>query len=707
MRYLLLYSAVLVLGLSGCGKTPPATPEAQTPQTEAESKHPPLIEQASRFGLAARLPQDTPFFVGTVGLDTHLTALKASRYWKEVIAYADDKAPASTSDLPTSMEDLTDFPLEEFSLAFGADSGPAIQSLIQLRALYTELTYYGMMAGSSASLLSGSPKPDDIIGDILSMPGLLDRVSAWATDFQFPTVILGAKLKNGDETLQSLRRFLESSEDLRSARSSTLTTPRGETLEIREWKLDTWLTQKRIDDAIASLPEDNTTVTADDIERLRTILVEKTICLAFGIVSDHVVLVAAPDRSSIQFVSDPNESLLARADTQTVAEPVIEKNLAGLVLWSGPFLQQLIDTQPSKPILEGALNGLRSNEMFAPMVDAIADKAATFAAAEAVYHRRNYDEGAAVFWWDKGLHSQTIGGANTKDWSLSKPLQFEPLLDTPGLVFGFNGHSDPSTKGRLYFESGMVLIHAAAQQALTAGLAGETFGQIGAMVDAEVIPQIEQAYDASKTLYTKALDSESAFIVELGGQMPMVWGMTEVPKDKPMLRLAAVHDVRNRALLSQSWLRIETALGSALTKIPSPIPLSMSQPMQSERFGVSTYHQPPLFDSPDLLPSASVNDDIYILGSSKSLNEELAFQIKENAETAANSGLRLRLDFKNLRKLLETASSFASEDSAATTTEATQLWAAPFGRLDATFTEENDRVRGQIDWSIRDMLDYD
>lgn len=190
--------------------------------------------------------------------------------------------------------------------------------------------------------------------------------------------------------------------------------------------------------------------------------------------------------------------------------------------------------------------------------------------------------------------------------------------------------------------------------------------------------------------------------------MPMVWGMTEPPKGLPMLRLASVHDVKNRALISTSWLRIETALSNSMTKLPLPMNVGgVSDPIESKRFGITTYHQAPLFDSPDLLPCASLNDDLYILGTSKRLNEEIAFQINETADQHKPSGLRVRINFKNLRRLAEVAGGFSSEDAAATVDQSTKLWAAPFGLLDAHYTESNGRVKGRIDWEIRDLSTID
>ena len=668
MRPIALFLALTaVLALPGCKKsTPPPTNstgdsiDASTPVEIV----PPLISQATRFGLAARLSKDTPFFIGSVDLGKHIEALKSSRYWTQVFAFIEDKTPSEPGTLPLTADDLAKSTVGDFAIAFGRDSGPAIRKLMELQALYSELTYYTMMAGGSASLMGGAPKSEDLMADAIAMPGLIDRVLALAKDVQVPTFFVGAKLETGDQLIQSLKTYLESSDKLRSARKSSLTTPLGETLEIREWKAGTWITDELVKTALESAPEDKRASIDAQLRELDTILSEKTLCLAFGKISDHAVIVLAPDRSAVEFVSDPNESLLARNDLRQMAESLINENLAALAVWSGSHLQQWIDPQPSKPILDGLLGGLRSSQMFAPMVDAIMPQVDTLEVAEAAFNDRQYDDGAAVFWWRDGLHGKTLGGASTADWILDQPLKFAPLLDTPGLVLGMDGHSASSDIGRAYFESMMGVLYGAGKQALGAGLAGPTFGEMAKIIDTEVIPQLEQAYDASKTIYTKALGSESAYIVDLGGQMPMLWGMSEPPKNKPMLRLAAVHDVKNRALVSTSWLRLETALSSAMTKIPSPIPLGgISKPIESERFGVTTYHQPPLFDSPDLLPCASLSDKLYILGS--------------------------------------------SDDAAATVDQTTRLWAAPFGTLDATFTKKDNRVHGTIDWSIRDLSNID
>lgn len=707
---LLLPTLAVLSTLTGCKKPPPSgdTPQA-SPDASAEVKAmPPLIAEAERFGLAARLPKDTPLFMGSVELGKHIDALKKSRYWTQAFAFIEDKTPAEPGMLPMTADDLAKSTIGDIAVAFGRDSGPAIRKLMELQALYSELTYYTMMAGGSASLMGGTPKTEDLMSDALAMPGLMDRVMELAKGLQVPTIFFGAKLENNGDLLSSLRQFLESSEELRSARVSTLTTPLGETLEIREWKADAWVTDDILNQALEGVAEEQRASIDSQFRELDKILSEKTLCLAFGTVSDHVIIALATDRSAIEFVSDPRESLLARDDLRAVAESSVDQNLAAIAVWTGSHLEQWIDRQPSKPILDGLLGGLKSSEMFGPMVDSIMPEITAFGVAEASFHDRDYDDGAAVFWWKDGLHGKTIGGASTREWILDQPLKFAPLLETPGLVFGIDGHGSSSEVGRAYFETAMAVIYGAARQALAAGLAGPNFGEMAKLVDTEVIPQIAEAYDASKTLYSKALGSESAYVVDLGGQMPMLWGMTEAPKNKPMLRLAAVHDVKNRALISTSWLRLETALSSAMKKIPSPIPLGgMSQPMESERFGITTYHQPPLFDSPDLLPCASLSDKLYILGTSKALNEELAFQLKENAGAPAPAGLRFRVNFKNVRRLAELAGSFSSEDTASTVDQSTRLWAAPFGTLDGTFTNEGGRVHGTIDWSIRDLSNID
>ena len=130
----LLLPAMLLL--CGCGKKKAAAkPKAEAPVVVI----PTLLTEAERLGLAGRVPVDVEFCVSSVQLKKHAEALKASRWWGQMMAFLEDKAP--TPDKTSSVT------VDEAFVTFGKDSVKSLVLLRQLNDLYNETAYRGMMSG--------------------------------------------------------------------------------------------------------------------------------------------------------------------------------------------------------------------------------------------------------------------------------------------------------------------------------------------------------------------------------------------------------------------------------------------------------------------------------------------------------------------------------------------------------------------------------
>ena len=76
--------------LCGCGKKKAAVkPPAEAPVVVK----PTLLTEADRLGLAGRVPEDVEFCLSSVQLKKHAEALQASRWWGQMMAFVEDKAP--------------------------------------------------------------------------------------------------------------------------------------------------------------------------------------------------------------------------------------------------------------------------------------------------------------------------------------------------------------------------------------------------------------------------------------------------------------------------------------------------------------------------------------------------------------------------------------------------------------------------------------
>jgi hypothetical protein len=147
--------------------------------------------------------------------------------------------------------------------------------------------------------------------------------------------------------------------------------------------------------------------------------------------------------------------------------------------------------------------------------------------------------------------------------------------------------------------------------------------------------------------FSKAFGEESAFVMDLEGEMiPAVGVEEEVVKNGRIPRVALVWPVVKREALSESWDIWQGALtnlfGIIAESIDQPIPFPDT--MTAEKNDLRTYFFPFPFASDDFLPSVSISDDLFILGSSKTLSEKL-YEASLNAKGGEEeAGLWVEVD---------------------------------------------------------------
>ncbi|MFP6881261.1 MAG: hypothetical protein VCA34_09935, partial [Roseibacillus sp.] len=162
---------------------------------------------------------------------------------------------------------------------------------------------------------------------------------------------------------------------------------------------------------------------------------------------------------------------------------------------------------------------------------------------------------------------------------------------------------------------------------------------------------LEDIWDGYSEHFSKAFGEESAFVMDLQGEMIPAVGVDEdVLKKGKIPRAALVRPVVKRAALGESWQRWQGAVtnmfGILAEALDQPIPFPDT--MTAEKDDLRTYFIPFPFASDDFLPSVSVSDDLYILGSSKTLSEKLyesSLQPKGGEEEA---GLRVDVNAEEL-----------------------------------------------------------
>lgn len=693
--FLVLVSSFSFL-LCGCKK-------AAAPKAKAEPPvvvRPTLLTEAASLGLAGRVVGDVEFCISSVGLKKHAEALKASRWWNQMAAFVEDKAPAAAANGRLTVD--------EVFIAFGKDSVKSLGLLRQLNDLYNETAYRGMMSGGILAGLGSSFDAQKLWDAALTDPQVLEALILLLERFEMPPVMIGIASSEPEQVLKLAGDVLSLSDWLGEAPQSRIVTTQGEQLTVNEVAMDQILTTEKrrlwLEKLMKGMPQIKPEI-KDRISRGLEVLAGKKWVLALGLGKERAYVGVGSSKDQIRLANSVEDSLLARTELR-FADDLVSKNLGVIACWDGSFLDVLQSDQPFQPMLRGLLAGLQSETMFAGMARALAPQLVELAAAERACYAREHTNGAAVAWWADGLQAEFIGGmTKAETQTLAQVSQFGALLDDPEVVFGLSGHGSTDGTGRAYFEAWMKTVYLTAHELAKAGVGGEQAVTTFKLVDQAVLPGVLRLYDGTKTIWQKALGSDGAFILDTGGKMPLLPGLPPGGEEVPLPRIALVHEITNRALMSVSWQNMDEALQQLLQQVPAPQPIELP-PVKTKHSGEITSHLYELpFGSDDLVPCVSLTDKLFMLGTSRRQQNEIATRLKQPGMPVV--GKRMKISFAKLREFLKTFARVRSQNGEADSLKTAQRWLEPFEMLDVHLWSKEGQAKGSLSWKIHDVLSYD
>lgn len=701
------------LGSSGCKKKPqaPAPAESAKPPPAPPPAAPSLLDHAAKLGFAAHLPKDTEFYFGTIHLKAHIKAIEQSAYGKELGAFIDDKVPAPSAGAPKGKPGEVAKKLwgEDVFIALAAGSGSSLKSLRDINDLYSEITYQALMAGGplAAATSAFNLQPDKIFQALSSDPVLLQRAAASLAGLRVPGLLVGFKVEKPGDVLKEL--FPEDKLNDLAAKATT-TTALGGNFRVFEFKAQAWITDDIEKKILADLPKpapdapDTRALVAKALDDLQA----KTVSFAFGSAGGYVILATGSTMSHLRFVTEPRESLLAKPELD-FALPYMDRNLTAFVSADAGVFEGLTSDKPMHSILRGLVAGLKGSEMFGPLAARLQPKIAEMAEVESRVFHREHTPLVGVGWWDRGLHFESVGGPASRALDHTQSLRFASLLDDPAVLLGvdYHGNREWAADSRGYFEQWMGLLHLTAGELVKSGLGGPQGVQTFKLLDQRFIPQLVSFYRGSRDIYQNALGTEHAIIVDVGGKLSDLPGMAPETSTQKMIRIAGVHDVKNRALISDNWAKMQSSLTGMIAAVPIPFPLELPKVQAIEKHGITSYSYAIPFMADDLLPSVSVNDHLFIFGTSRNLAESIATRLGPAKPSPAATGLRWRLSFANMRELIRSAPAFSKSPDAEGQAKTAIRWLAPFENLTGKCWLENNRRRDSMSWEIHDVMKYD
>ena len=581
--------------------------------------------------------------------------------------------------------------------------------LQQLNDLYNETAYRGMMSGGMLAGLGTSFDAKKLLEAALRDPAVLEALILLLERFEMPPVMIGMATPEPEQVLKRMSDMLHLADWLGDAPQSRIVTAQGEKITVNEIAMDQVLTAERRRQWLEVLAQTVPGITPemkDRIARGMEVLARKKWVLALGLGAQRAYVAVGRSKDQIRLANSVEDSLLARPEMRTLDAHAL-KGLGLIACWNGVFLDLLQSDHPFQPIMRGLLAGLQTEKTFSGMARAMEPQVIELAAAERAFYRSEHTNGAAVAWWDGGVQMEVAGGdSKAETAALAKASPFSVVLDEPELVFGVSGKGASTGAGRAYFEAWMRTVHATAHELVKAGVGGEQSAQMLKLADQAVLPSVIDLYNSTKTIWKKALSGDGAFIVDVGGKMPLLPGMPPGGEAVPLPRFASVHEIQNRALIGVSWQNMETALQQLLKSVPAPQPIELPKVVVKRSGDLTSYSYELPFDSSELGPCASLNDRLFMLGTSRVQQSHLVEVLKQpNANSA--KGMRVKLNFTKLREFLKAFATVRAQSGGAGELKAALKWLEPFEELDLRRWSEEGVSRGRMSWKMHDVLSYD
>lgn len=725
-------AAVLV---PACKKQPVAVSADKSTSAEKQAAAAAVapVSRATHLGFAQHLPASTEVYFSTLNLPAHYAAVKDSNYFKDLSAFVGDRVPAPSAATvspggpspkkpvpldPAKAKALERLAGADFFIAMGKGATKPLSALRDLGNLYTEMTYRLMMSGMNAP----GPKADGAPGAkimpsaaflaaIMREQESVKRIVDVMAALELPSITYGCKVEKPEEVLKALFTDDILGAVRKKGKVSEVTSNLNGKFTLIEFSGKDLLTDEVKKLWFSGMPPEAEAV-KPDLERLYAAYQAKSFAFSYGTAAGHMIITIGSSRPDFQFVTDPATSLAMRPEFN-LANSALNKDLAGVLFVDETALKAMQNPQPLQPLLRGLLSGLKSSPMFSGLAKVLEPKVEALGPLQEKVYSSPVTTLAGLAWWDKGLHLELDGGLTPKGFEGSKPLKFASLVDDPNVVLAADFHRalqyEADVRGMI--EGLADLVHAAALELAKAGLFGEQGAKMASWIDLEILPQVVSFYNARNTLSTKALGDEAAVIFDLGGRQPVLPGLQPPdPKADPkMLRETSVAEVVDRKVIGESWTQMNAAINGLTKAFPMLAGQKLPEAEVSNKSGVTIYSYPSPFESDDLTLSSAVSDKLFMVGTSKSLQEDIATRLLRAAPTSETSIALWRV---NWPRIGDAVKNFAPTEKAATppavdNAQAAVKWLAPFGDLRGRLWIETGHVRNSIHWDIKDTKKFD
>jgi hypothetical protein len=638
---ILIAVALLALTVPACNKQ--KTETSGTPQPPA----PPAADEAklrAAFGFAAQVPSDSEGYVAFYQLGKLWHDFKATKTFASLLANplvqeatGQDSFKkgwgefSSNPDAAKWRAIVSDALGSETFVSFAPGSAVKLQAWMRIS---NEMRVAQIKAALAAQgNAKQKAKPDDYLVGLLPFVKTLD----------FPPVLIGfkigaqkaallAEIGRGEKNLPPMIDQAQFNVNGNLPFKSLVATVSKVLPPDKQDALKKFVSEKIADPAAAD-------------ETFQSLLA-RHIEVAYGFIGDYFVVSVGPDHSHLKTSADFAGSLLSRPEIASVAG-YADKALLSFSFSSAELIgaaQQKFELSPWLERLKAEVSAAVSPADYQKLeadLKRLDSESAKFIPQE-------YTPMIGVSYRDHGLRGEAFGGIKQIAGASAKPLQFSgAVTDSTLLWLDVQTSAEYQAAAYAWLEDFATTAYDTFQRLALPKLNDQQRMQFGIMQNL-IVPKLTEFYNVTRNQYSKSLGQEGAFALDGGGEMPAVPMIPQPIRDGgKMLRFAVLRDVKDRALLGESWKSYFKLARDIALMIPqtAQLPGGLPEPRSETVDGVTLSYYPLPLPTGDLLPNVAVTDKTLVFTTSRAYGLALS-----KAVAAPSTQKPAMLDFRlNIR----------------------------------------------------------
>ncbi|MES2659751.1 MAG: hypothetical protein V4689_14125 [Verrucomicrobiota bacterium] len=649
-RYGMLAGAAVLILSTGCGKKSPAVRSgANAPVVAA------VLPVATHLGFATRVPRDADLFVSGYHGDEMLRDLMAG-----IPRASIPKLENGEEDFARGEEEIRKvmpYVGDEAFLFLGPGMGAQLQMVGET---YRDLSsaWVGFALGSMLDAAAGKDSPPDFskLADGLSDDLLEKWMDAIEKDsrLQIPSVVVGWK-PGKDKQTECVEAVSKGLEDLLVSTASAApvsfeasgVTLAGFEISGRE------IFGEAVAEARKKMTEQSGSeellkqLSPERVERLLAAMENVRFTIACGVVDGRILIYFGDGKEGFRLATTPEESIAASDDLKWTHE-FADKRITGVAYLSEPMVKAALPWLDSSDYWKSLARAIRpplhEERLFREILTSLAD-------VEHDLAKRDASAWSAVVCEDKGWRFESRGGWPDPSLDYDTPLRMTDaaLAANPAIRIQWvqnRGRNDLAWKRMEHFG---VLIDAVLGETMSSG------NPMLAMIPEGVLPrlmtEIQGINHAYRDEFRAGIGDEVALVADFQGEIPAIPGISqETVNNGRAPRFVIARPVKDRAKLdasgksfAQSW-RSLTAWASELSG--EDLPLILPQSLESD--GLVTWYPPLPFIGGDFIPGVTMNDELWMLGTSKSMAGNFSKYLKTSG-TSGDTGMIVEIDFAPIR----------------------------------------------------------